>query len=380
MKKTLLIAALTMVSASAFASKARLDALQNAAHLSDIQNSFEKPYEAANHGELATFEFGPTGSATTRGEGGFFRQMGEGSYLGFYLGRASSDFVSSLGDFETAATLTAGSVSGALVSNPFNVLYASKSGDMTWGLNFAYMNSDKKTPFNVDGTAAADVTGKANVMGISLGATNGVWDASFAMGLAGKATLTAVATNNLGLATDATAEMNSKSNMKIRGGYKMDNMYYHAHYKMTAGTGTVAGTEVSNKEGTDMALGFINSLKRDGADFFYGASYVMTSSKEKTGAGSKTETTNLPVIIGVEAEAANWLVFRASITQSVLLGSTKTTETDTLAANNNVAAGVGMKWNKFMFDGTLAAAQNATGAFGLDSAGFMAKSSFTYLF
>ena len=58
MKKILLIAAVTMMSTSAIASKARKTALGSAAHLSDVNDILTKPDQAMNHGDSAIFELG----------------------------------------------------------------------------------------------------------------------------------------------------------------------------------------------------------------------------------------------------------------------------------------------------------------------------------
>jgi len=146
-----------------------------------------------------------------------------------------------------------------------------------------------------------------------------------------------------------------------------------------------------------MVLCVVDSVKKDAVDFFYGASYKMNTYKQKQGTSTKAEFSMLPVIVGIEADSANWLTFRASITQNVLLGTNKNDtgatitngsgsstatsgESDSIADNTTVAAGIGMKWNKFVVDGVITNAGNNGGQFGLDSAGFLSKLSMTYMF
>lgn len=377
MKSTLLLAALTMAAAPAFASKARLDALQDAAHLSDVQHMFERPYEVTNHGELATFEFGAAGA---KAEGGFIRQVGgEGSYLGFYLGRKPSalttivDAVAASG----AAGAAAATAFNSTLDNGFNVVYGSKAGDITWGANLYYLSSNKKTALTV-GAPLGDATDrKANVAGVSFGAEAGQWEANAVVGLMGESKF---ASSTLG----DDVSLKSNMNLLLRGAYKMDTMYYYAQYGMTGAKLDVAGND-SKIEGNDIRIGLVNTHKKDGVDFFYGVAYKMTTQKSNDG-DDKVETSSLPVIVGVEAEAASWLVFRGSITQNVLLGSTKTTtggvagDSDTISANNTVAAGAGLKFGKFTMDGVLKAGSNANGDFGLDGANFITEASLTYNF
>lgn len=380
MKSTLLIAAVMMAAAPAFASKARLNSLSNAEHVSDVQRMFDRPYEVTAHGELATFEFGPTSqSAAVHAEGGFVRQMGEGSYLGFYLGRQPAALV------KTTAAIGASGVAGAAdmqntfnstLDNGFNVLYGSKAGDMTWGANLFYLSSNVKTSNATIGgaTLGAITDRKANVAGISLGATAGQWEADAVIGLMGKSEFTSA---NVG-----DVSLTSNMNLALRGAYTVDTMYYYAKYAMGGAKVDVAGTD-SKLESNEITLGAINTHKKDGVDFFYGGSYVMTTEKSNDG-DDKTETSQLPVVIGVEAEAASWLVFRGSITQNLLLGSTKETtatvagDSDTIANNTTVAAGAGLKFGKFTMDGVLKA--GTTGDFGLDGTNFLGQGSLTYVF
>ena len=381
MKKTLVMAALTLLSASAFASQARLEALQNAAHLSDIQRSFEKPYEVAMHGEFATFEFGGAG---TTAEGGFARQMGD-SYLGLYLGH-SPEAMSTL--LSNLSSLGVTNVTGGLgqafgVSNPVNIMYAAKAGDLTWGVNFLFLSSDLKA----SKTVTADIKGrKANVMGISGGVTNGAWDVQGTLGLAGKAEFSGAGTGTAPtwfgttLNADEKAEITSKPTASVSGGYMADTMYYYGKYAMGGAKTTAAGADKGDFENSDITIGLVNTHKKDGTDFFYGVSYVMSTQKEKL-ADSKTETSALPLIIGVESEAASWLVFRAALTQNFIIGSKKVNggDADTNTPNNTASAGVGMKWGKFMFDGNMSNGLNGD-TFGLDGGNFITSASFTYLF
>jgi hypothetical protein len=365
MKKTLLIAALTIAAAPAFASKARLSALQSSAHLSDFQNSFTQPQQLTTSGEMATFEWGATtaSAGVPNAEGGFVRAMGEG-HLGFYLDRQPEALTKALSDLSLTST------QGGL-NNPFNVLYSAKAGDMTWGANFYYLNSDVK------GTTSS----KANVMGLAVGATNGMWDANAVIGLAGT-----INTKNIAFGTvtgTQEGKITSKTNIALGGGYQMENMYYYGNYAMggvKAENSTTGAAAFADTSRTDIKIGFVNSHKKDGTDFFYGAAYRMINDKNDAGTATKTDTTSLPFIIGVEAEAASWLVFRGSITQNVLLGSTKAGSADasTLAADTTVAAGLGMKWNKFMLDGTFA--NTANGKVGFDSTGFLSNVSMSYMF
>lgn len=352
-KTTMIIAGLMMVSGTAMASKARMTALGNAKHLTDVQTVFGKPANMHDLSDLVTFEMGDsTLNGANDAEGGFLRTHGDAK-LGFYLGHAAGSqlFMRGLSNAATTADVI-------MPENTFHVLYGAKSGDMAWGLDFHYSASDKKTTKQ-----------KQSSMGITLGAQTDMWDASLQMGLGG------------GAQNDFTAGAESKftptSGMVLAGSYMMDSMKLWAEYTTVGAKTEEAGAEVFKREDTTTEIGVVNSMKQDANNFFYGASYKMSTENDKL-ASSKTDSTTLPVLIGAEVDAASWLTLRASVTQNVLLGSTKTTggESDTIANNTTTAFGAGMKFNKSAFDFTMATGN--TGNFNLDTVG--ANASYTYNF
>ncbi len=365
MKKLFVIAAVTIASASAFASKAREAALQSAAHLSDITDVVGyvsgsiKPDRALSYGDSLVVEFG-TASASPNAEGGFIRKHGEDAAWGAFMGHKST----TMSYFRSQAATPANYLNQ---QNPLNLFYASKAGDMQWGAGLSYVNSEDKVNKQ-----------KEAVTGLNASITSAMgWDAQFAMGLG------ATAENNATVGSEKKLE--GKSNMSIAGGYKMDTMYINGMYKMGSAKETQTGVTAAlmDIERTDLSVGVINSNKKDGADFFYGVSYNSTTIKNKLASEVKTETSSLPVLIGLEAEAASWLTLRGSLSQNVLVGSNKvstggTATTETVMADSTVAAaGAGLKFGKFTFDGVLKA--GTTGLFGSD-ANFMTNASMTYMF
>ena len=92
----------------------------------------------------------------------------------------------------------------------------------------------------------------------------------------------------------------------------------------------------------------------------------------------------MPFVIGVEADAASWLVLRASAKQNVILGSSKVGTADSTTNTNNttVALGAGLKFNKFMLDSTLVAGSvpSVPGNGTIDANNLMANAALTYMF
>lgn len=375
MKKTLVIAAVTLASASAFASKARLAALQNADHLSDIQDVLTKPGRANNHGEWATLEFGSTAGTTTRAEGGFMRKMGEGA-LGAYLGGVS----------ETPNGYRGVSTNYLKHENPLRVFYATKAGDLSWGVGF-YHTSSK----NTQSTASKK---KQDAMGLT-GSVNsgGDWEAYLGLGLSNTAEFeTTTATTGEKFTGTSTATLG--------GTYAMDTMTFFGEYTMGGFKHEINSSTKADRSDSSMKFGVVNSHKKDGTDFFYGISYTSTTQKDAadtplaTSLGAnieKKETTTMPIIMGIEAEATSWMVLRGSITQNMnLLGMAKTKTTNKANTDNNtevtgadnttINAGAGIKWAKFTVDGTVAVAAADGAAFGTNGGAFLSKLGMTYMF
>jgi hypothetical protein len=204
----------------------------------------------------------------------------------------------------------------------------------------------------------------------------GSWNAGATLGLGDTAKTTLTSGDN---ATYAG------TNTSLFGIYTMDTMTFGLNYGMTSTkidkTVSTAKSNVADSSASTIILSALNEVKKEGVDFFYGANYVMYDRKDK-GTTSTTTTTisMLPVIIGVEADAASWLVLRGSVTQNVLLGqeTTKTTASvsDSIDHDTKVAAGMGIKFNKSVLDMTLSAATTGTVA----SNALGASAAYTYMF
>ena len=277
------------------------------------------------------------------------------------------------------------------VENALNFIYAMGMGDMTVGGGLYYAKSAK----NPDAAAISAANPKASqdAMGLYFSAESKAgWDAQFALGLA----------NNAKMATSGAGDtkLTGKTTYKLSGGYHMDTMYFFGTFGAAgAKAENAAGTSIMDRSDASMSLGVINSHKKDGSDFFYGISYESMTLKDEKGSlvavsgvagAEKIESTVLPIIVGMEVEANSWLTVRGSIKQNFFLLTSEKVSTAAVAAvknenkaNTTVAAGLGMKFGKLMFDGTHAAS-DATGAsdgmFGTDGANFLGNVALTYLF
>lgn len=370
MKKLLVLAALSVAATPAMASKARLTSLGNAVHLIDTQTIFVNTADMHYLGDFATIEFGTAandaGSAvnTPRAEGGFVRSSSMGKW-GAYLGRQSAtvnQFV------DTANTQVANAL--AKEQNALDLFYGTELAGQKWGFGVHYsaakLESDGATP------PAAVATQEVNTLGISGGVRNDVWDAYARIGLGGETK------------AEGVAELKQKGLYDVGFGMWFDSVYVAAKYLHTKGTLTAGGND-TDAEKNQYSVNVLDNVKVDGGNFFYGAGYASNELKFGT---AKTTTTGIPFIVGMEMDAASWLVLRGSITQNVILGETKTetgaaTYTDKQRNNTVVAAGAGVKFNKLMLDATISGSGATSGATPdgtVSGNNLLSQASLTYMF
>nr|BFD61699.1 hypothetical protein BdHM001_03800 [Bdellovibrio sp. HM001] len=359
MKKLLVVAALTMAAPMAMASKARVEALANSRHLVDFQTAFDRPYQFLALSEQATIEWGATGNATPHAEGGFIKRHGDDSAFGVYFGRRSADFSNAVNTANAA--LGAANDHLLLEQNGLNVFYAGKMSDWTYGVTVKYSNGKADN----DGAATpATINAKSSSAGLALGITNGTWDVELVQGLTGK--------SEFDTGTVA-AEVESKGLTSLTVGYHVSpEMEFYGNFKTSKVEGTLPVVGDITVETTSYKVGMVNTLaKSDEGNFFYGVE--VANSKVKDG----DETMTLPVYLGVEHNAASWLVLRASVAQNVILNETKEDSGDKSDLDSTVmAAGAGIKFGKSMIDASFKGA--AAGV--IDANNFFSNVAYTYTF
>ncbi len=368
MKKLLLIAAIASLASPAFASKARVNALGNAEFLIDPQTTFNNPSYMAWMADYVTFETGPTNPTYSPGlfpniqptvpttsvgsEGGFVRSAGDAKYMA-YLGRKSD------------LTAVSRQVTGFLgQENPIDLMYAMK-GPLNWGVGVSLSNSDKKS-------ATATVPAqKQNAYGVRLGVSNDIWEGYAVIGLGSSATGTS-GLAAFGVIQDPDAKYTGTTGFKLGAAYKVENLYnyikyYQDGYKIDSPLNP--GFSGFNSTQSQFDIGVVDHNKIEAGQWFYGVAFQMYQSKVE---GTQSAIINVkntaqyvPFLLGVEYDAISWATVRASVTQNVLIGSTKADDDtgprpdaqDTVSNNTVVAGGLGLHFNKFVVDGTLAASR-----------------------
>jgi len=378
-RNVLVIAGLAVLSTSAFASKARMEALgqgDSSLYLSDSRSIFVNPASLNDTKNYLVTEWG-TGlqadSATApRAEGGFFREMGSFAY-GLYLGNN--------GAARTASTT---------FLNHQNALDLVLAGDMgmKWGARVHYANSQDES---------GAFTKKNSALALGLGVAQGDME--------GYANIT-LSDKSEGAAAAADV-WKRKPGFQVGGSYKWSGMTFFADYANTNEELTGSGTWTVQTIGTAsaVALGTGTNTHKTSVITVGGAKVhevnpgarVITEAKILMGtdeiAGSTTaasngkiKSTSLPVTFAMEADATSWLVVRGSVAQNVIIGSTKSIAGKTVTVPNSTAVngGATLNFGKLKVDGmigttgTTGTAGSQTGV--LSTSNLLTRVGVTYMF
>ena len=358
--KNLITLALVLASTSAFATRARVTALGNSAHLSDVTTVYRNASDLMITADSLTIESGATANnfatagaapnatntsnVSLGSEGLMIRSMGDAKFaLG--LGHDDSTSFANRG-FANAAALNAGLVWNIKPQqNPLFLAYGMKMGDMSVGAGLRYSNFDDKKNDE-----------KESSMALNFGARSAAWDVALDLGLTDE---WKTGTTN----AQPSDSYKGKTAISLTGGYNVtETMYVNAGFKTGGAKLEDNALEVADIAYTNITVAVTESIKKDGAEFFYGAGLTSTSKEEKKN-DVKITAMKMPLIIGLEAEANSWLTLRGSVTQTLLLvDSDKTAtagvasvETSPGANSTTLAAGAGLKFNKVTVDGSILA-------------------------
>ncbi|MCS6839007.1 MAG: hypothetical protein NZ480_09190 [Bdellovibrionaceae bacterium] len=315
MRKLLLLLAAVSLGQAAFASQVRVDTLQGSRTVKqDFVEMFAQPSVmwSGEFGDQVLYE-----NAT----GGFLLSNDNESKYGLYFGY--NPLVTKLwaqfgSPFDNAPYTK--------FDNPLNFFYGRDMGGIKWALNLFYANS-KSESNNYE----------KNASGLSLGVNGEGWRADVSVGLAARIKNTS---NN--------QEVKGKGNYRAQVEYDiLDDLRLFVDVSNAEVEGVT--TNSTSLTQSQHVLGIERRLNKNDNTFFYGVAY---SQKKTTGTNITSETSTLPVYFGFEAEALSWLVLRGSISQAVLLGTTKLGNfTDTLVGSPTYAAGAGLKLGSFLVDG-----------------------------
>ncbi len=365
----------------AMASKARLQALGQSSdgslYLQDARNIFKNPAYLSTYTNSVNLEFGTTTrGGTTFAEGGFTRNFG-GFDLGVQLGRethiedalgvAAASGVNNLAPFNTAGTAF------QAPNNAVEIIGAFKSGANNFGVSVLFANTENKP---AGGAFPIKESGSLTLRG---GVVNDAgWEAYAYIDFINEAK------------NETAANTNDEYKGKFVGGLggsvkASENGKVYA--KLTSNTLEAKDATPTVEYELDLLeidLGYAMQHDMDGALLFYSAGVKYSTGKfeEKlTNADADLKETSIPLTVGVEAQALDWLKLRGSVSQRVILNSIESTTLDnsTHPANTTVvAAGASFVLGKFMLDGVLAGSGSGTGAFNANT--LFVNSSLTYNF
>jgi len=311
MKKTLVVAAgLAVLSTSAFASKARMTALNQDSglgsyYMEDERNafrmagSFSGNYVYVEHGASANSGVGGTA------EGGFFRDGASMSY-GLYLNSSEHGQLAS-------ATGT-----GGAVVDPARVdLFLKSNSGMNWGVRLGYESVTIEGATDQDGSAF-DLSVNGDLAGAN------VW-------------FTYVpATDSLTSGADQEADMS------------LGATYGYGDHTLFAEYSSEGGADGDDAEST-ITIGAGRTMSTDSGMFFYD---VTLESISNEGHDDKVSKLALPVTFGFEAQATSWLSWRASIQQSVF-GSRDNDGKNSSARTTTFGVGASLNWGSLRVDGVV---------------------------
>ena len=385
MKKQLAVALGLSVLATpvAFASKARLLALGESTNgsffINDNRNIFLNAAEVNNHKDLVTFEFGSTTGnsldtdTTPNAEGGVLKAHNNLVY-GLHLGR------------QTSFASTVGSVN-ASVFRPSNAIDLFVGGDagVKWGANLTYANSSNENfargPLATD---TADSEGKS--LDLNVGVQAGDISAYIKAGLMGE---TKQDPNTGAAATVEDIEIKRKSEFEIGASYKITDYTVFAQANMSKFEEDQASDDFKS---TVFSLGAARTERlNDKTTMFVKLSANHSNVDNEIGAtnsDTETKTITVPVAVGLEHDAASWLVLRGSVSQNLWSKVDSDANGDSTVANStNVNAGATLKFGELSVDGVVGTNNGAgaitnsndeRGTLALDN--LLARASVTYRF
>jgi hypothetical protein len=312
MKKTLVVAAgLAVLSTSAFASKARMAALNQDSglgsyYMEDERNAFRMA--GSFSGNYAYLEHGTNGAAGDA-EGGFFREGNSMSY-GLYLNSSEHGQLASSSTGAAPARLD---------------LFLRSNSGMNWGVRLGYET------INIDATDEDGSAFDLSVNGELAGAN--VWFTY----VPATDTLSGSAGNEADMSLGAT--------------------YGYGDHTLFAEYSSEGGVDGADAEAT-IRVGAGRTMSTDSGMFFYD---VTLESISNEGNDEDVSKLALPVTFGFESQATSWLTWRASIQQS-LFGSRDTDGDKSSARTTTVGAGASLTWGNLRIDGTLAGIVNTSAA------------------
>ncbi len=372
MKKLLLLVMLTSMFGTAHATRSRMNSLgqdnnQGSFYLMDNRNFFRNPANAAKMRNFMVAELA-NGSASVGNnvEGGYFGEFSSDMAYGVYLGKAnvvSNAYTSAVNAFAGTGFLTSDN------SNPVN-LFLAGGADMKWGVNLNYGTSKDETA----------VKRTYDTIGVGVGIeTSGGLQVYINYPIQNEAEGSSATT------TDADAKLKTTGwQAGLIYGLNAETTLF-LQYSANKSELENMATGTPEADGTDLVIGVgriyeLSPTARFNFDLSYNMGEVETKNSTANG---KTKSNMLPINVGLEADAAEWLILRASVKQSFLLGETENTagKKTSVPRDTAVALGGTLHFGKLKIDGNLGGSTGGSGDSSLFNAtNFFVQAAATYMF
>jgi hypothetical protein len=334
---------------------------------------FMNPAFLSKYAQFADFEFGSsTTGSVPNAEGGVFLSRGDLKY-GIQLGRESS--ATSL---ITGLNTILGTTAANSLQSPDSAVevMVGGGGTMKWGAGVLFATSENKSD------NANSALRYPNQKASTLEARGGIVQDK--LQAYGKLVLLSSSETEVG-ANVSTTKYDGKPGLEAGATYDMN-----ADQKLwgTLGWYTFTGrlTATGDRDGgvTYLTGGFTQFMNTDAATRMFLSGGLGYSKVNLKSAGAINEFNQerifFPVVIGLENQATDWLVVRASVRQDVLFDQQKNSNSTNLNSPNTtvVAVGPGFKWKKMIFDAVLAGSVAAAG--NVDGNSLFTRGGLTYSF
>lgn len=345
------------LTSTAYASKARLLALgqdkDDNYFINDSRSIFYNSAYANEYADTITMEWGASGTgfsaglsgggldtdAAPKAVGGVLKKSGSLVY-GLYLGNESDTGALLHGaasdtDYATTSQL-------ADTDNVVDVFVAGDSGSIKWGWNFLYSKSETDK-----GAGNAD-NSENDAMATRLGMIMGDIEAFANISLGNEAKR-----DN----TTNKAKFEGSLGFHLGGAYNMGDNKFIASYKQLDWDQTFGATPVKTEGGfTKYTVGWGHTHNVSDTTKVYTQLYYESTSIEVKYATNPAEMTHtvLPLLVGFEAKATDWLSLRGSVKSNFLIGNVK----EKGIGSHFSAAYRGVLQAKFGTDNTTGTAEN----------------------
>lgn len=386
---TLIVVAFILVSINdANASRARMTALgqdtSGSYYVEDVRNIFLNPAEILEYPDQVTFEWGdndrPAATGNTTGEGGFVYSL-LGGKLGFHLGRQPYlttvvTLLNSGGVLQDSTAIFGATLPEA--QDVIDIIYGRQSGDYKWGVGVMYSNAKG----NQNRTGGQDLNDKATSLELRGGLN--FWRMTF------NTRINLFNRSENQVAANNTVKYDSDFGILLGSTYMLNNRH-RIFAEFTLDESTLDGTtNVASYDGSfysaRLGLAGARKIAKYATNFIYAAEFAFLKLDYKTRRNTVPEEKftffGLPLTIGLEGEATDWMKLRGSITQRIQFDTNKTSfgvnaTNRHIPSTTVVGAGASFLFKRFTLDATFA---GASGSGSLSANNFLADLALNYVF